>query len=252
MAVTIFKGSDGKEYFNLTAESGVITTSNDPEDLWEKTGNINFPYQFYNTATLKLERYLADAIVSASGTDTNDVTIEGLDEDNNPQVVTVKLTGTTVVKLKKGFWRVNSIKANEVPFEGAISMYNEERGSGTIYAYASAGERDTKMGLYSPSKTLFIQKIELLSGAEDIINTIVINKFIPSEEAGESIANAALGKRIPIKYIQFEKPAGVMPSCNCFEFKNPHRISVGESIIVTVEEVTGNNVIRCNIEGYFE
>ena len=252
MAVTIFKGSDGKEYFNLTAQSGTVTTSNDPEDFWPKEGTINFPFHFHNAATLKLEKYLADAIVSSAAGDINDVTIHGLDEDNNPMVETVTLTGTTEVKLKNGFWRVNDIKANVSPFEGNISMYNAERGSGTVYAYAVAAERETKMGLYSPSKTLFIQKIELLSGSEDVISNIIINKYIPSDETGETLTKALTGIRTNIKYIQFEKPGGQVQPCNCFEFKNPHRISVGESFFITVEEVTGNNVIRCNIEGYFE
>ena len=173
MAVTIFKGSDGKEYFNLTAQSGGVTTANDPEDFWAAEGTINFPYKFYNTGTQKEESYLGDAIISSSSDDIVDVAIDGLDEDNKPIATTIKLNGTTEVKLLKKFWRINSVKARELPFAGNIKVYNSEKGVGTMYAIGEAGHRESRMGLYSPSKTLFIQKIELIKVIKILIFRII-------------------------------------------------------------------------------
>ena len=121
-----YQGADGKEYFNLTAQSGGVTTANDPEDFWAAEGTINFPYKFYNTATQKEESYLGDAIISSSSDDIVDVAIDGLDEDNKPIATTIKLNGTTEVKLLKKFYfnATNYMQETEVNKQEIFDIKN--------------------------------------------------------------------------------------------------------------------------------
>ena len=255
MDYRIVKGKDGKEFFYLTAQSAAVTTSNDPEDLITNGGTMDFPFIYVNESTKKFEEILGDHVGSTDAADVTDVTIVGLDLKLNPLIQKVKLTGTTEVKLKNPFYRVNDIiPSNNNAFSGNVSVSYQSKGdvSTTAFATLLAGEMNLRHATYSPHKPLYIDKIELISGAEDIIANVIVYKIVSNSDS--SIGNAVANQpayRVPIKYIQFEKPAGVMPSCNCFEFKNPYCIKRGETLMVTVEEVSGTTVIRCNIEGHF-
>ena len=251
-----YQGADGREYFNLTAQSGVVTTSNDPEDLWPLGGDVCIPYANYNTATNKIENYYANAVVSSSSNDTLvEITIYGLDGEWNEVSNRVILNGTTEVKFADlGMVRVNNIICGPILTDGNIKVYNAEKGSsdGNVFGYLEAGKDEARSAVYTPHKKLYIQKIELLPGGEDIINNIIVYKHVSNQNYNTTEARAKSGVRHILKYIQFEKPAGQIQPCHCYEFKNPHRISVGESIFITIEEVTDSNAFRCNIEGYFQ
>tara|TARA_R110000751_G_scaffold165973_1_gene271985 strand:+ start:118 stop:876 length:759 start_codon:yes stop_codon:yes gene_type:complete len=248
----VFKGKDGKEYFNLVAQSGAITTSNDPEDLIQIGGTKKFPFVYANTLSRKAELVYAEYIYSDNADDITEVSVIGIDGKMNFLQQTVKLNGTTPVKFLKPFVRINDIiPANNHAFTGSLIATFEAYGavSKKTFCTLMAGEKSLRDAVYSPYQNLYIDKIQLISGAEDIICTVTINKVINNSSIGSTLANSE-ATRVPIKYIYFEKPSGQVAD-GIYEFKNPYCIRPGETLLVTVEEVTGTTVMRCNIEGHF-
>ena len=248
----VFKGKDGKEYFNLVAQSGTITTANDPEDLIQIGGTKKFPFVYANTLSRKAELVYAEYIYSDNADDITEVSVIGIDGKMNFLQQTVKLNGTTPVKFLKPFFRINDIiPANNHAFAGSLIATFEAYGavSKKTFCTLMAGEKSLRDAVYSPYQNLYIDKIQLISGAEDIICTVTINKVINNSSIGSTLANSE-ATRVPIKYIYFEKPSGQVAD-GIYEFKNPYCIRPGETLLVTVEEVTGTTVMRCNIEGHF-
>ena len=248
----VFKGKNGKEYFNLVAQSGTITTSNDPEDLIQIGGTKKFPFVYANTLSRKAELVYAEYIYSDSADDITEVSVIGIDSKMNFLQQTVKLNGTTPVKFLKPFFRINDIiPANNHAFAGSLIATFEAYGAVSKKTFCTliAGEKFLRDAVYSPYQNLYIDKIELISGVEDVLCTVTINKVINNSAIGSTLANSE-ATRVPIKYIFFEKPAGQVAN-NIYEFKNPYCIRPGETLLVTVEQVTATTVIRCNIEGHF-
>lgn len=76
-------------------ENPEVTTSTDPEDVWDGGGIYNFS----TTADI-------DSIVSSNGTDTQDITIVGLDASWLEVTQTITLTGQTAAALTTSLIRV--------------------------------------------------------------------------------------------------------------------------------------------------
>ena len=252
----VFKGKDGKEYFNLVAQSGTITTANDPEDLIQSGGTKIFPFIYANTASQKAELVYAECIYSNSTDDITEVSVIGIDSKMNFLQQTVKLNGVTPVKFLKPFFRINDIiPANNHAFTGSLIATFEAYGavSKKTFCTLMAGEKSLRDAVYSPYQNLYIDKIQLISGAEDVLCTVTINKIIDNSSIGCTLVNSE-ATRLPIKYLFFEKPAGQVAD-GIYEFKNPYCIRPGETLLVTVDGVEGANsgttIMRCNIEGHF-
>jgi len=99
----------------------LITSISDPEDVWEG-GNI-YTYDTFGTAPIV-------SIASSSGSDTQDISIQGLDINGNFIGQIITLTGSTRKALDTALWRVFKME-NEADSSGDLV--------GTVFCYIGTG-----------------------------------------------------------------------------------------------------------------
>jgi len=97
----------------------VITTTTDPEDVWE--GGGLYAYDTDGTAPIV-------SLASDDAADTMDISIDGLDINGDAVNQIITLTGTTRVALTTALWRVFRMEN-----EGSTSL------SGTAFCYTGTG-----------------------------------------------------------------------------------------------------------------
>lgn len=126
----------------------LITTTTDPEDIWE--GGGTYIYDADGTAPI--------VSLASSGADVQPITIEGLDIDGNFIEQTITLTGTTRAALTTPLWRVYRMSnAGNVSLIGTVYCYT---GTGTVpttgdpevRAIIDNGNNQTLMSLYTIPK----------------------------------------------------------------------------------------------------
>ena len=95
-----------------------IDSGSDPEDIWTYGGLYTYP----NTAAINY-------ISSSDNADNQEITVEGLDSDYNPQSITVTLNGNTKTQIGTGetFLRVfRAFNSDTTEFAGTVYIYEND------------------------------------------------------------------------------------------------------------------------------
>lgn len=111
----------GVDLVDKFGENPTITTGTDPEDVWE--GGGLYPYDVFGTAPIV-------SIASTSSSDTQVISVQGLDIDGNLSEEEVTLQGTARVELPTPLWRVFRLE-NQADIGGDIV--------GNVFAYTGTG-----------------------------------------------------------------------------------------------------------------
>lgn len=141
----------GVDIVDKFGENPAITTSTDPEDVWEGGGLYN--YDAFETAPIV-------SIASSSGSDTQVISVQGLDIDGNLSEEEVTLQGTTRVALPTPLWRVfrlenqadegGDIVGNVFAYTGTGAV--PSLGDAEVRAVILNGNNQTQMALYTIPK----------------------------------------------------------------------------------------------------
>jgi len=140
----------------------VIATATDPEDCWEFGGS--YPYDAWGTAPILY-------VSSSSGSDTQDIVVNGLDIEGRDVSQEITLTGQTNVVLPTPLWRVYRME-NEGDegddLNGIVYCHTEATPASGVPADANVraimdgDNNQTLMGLYTIPKG----KVGFLFGGE--------------------------------------------------------------------------------------
>jgi len=153
---------DGYSTQDKFGSNPAITTASDPEDIWE--GGGTYTYDADGTAPI--------VSLASSSSDTEPITVTGLDVDGNEVEQTLKLTGTSRVALTTPLWRVYGMQnAGTKDFAGNVFCYT---GTGTVPSIGDSevravvinGNNQTLMALY----TIPVGKVGFLYRGEVGIN----------------------------------------------------------------------------------
>lgn len=136
----------GVSFINKFGENPEIATNSDPEDIWDFGGIYNF-----STAAI------IDTISSSSGSDTTNITVEGLDVNWDLVIQTVPLTGQSKVVLPTSLLRVyRAFNSNGDDLIGDVYVYEDTAISigvpsdaSKIRAQIKADSNQTEMMIYS-------------------------------------------------------------------------------------------------------
>lgn len=120
-------------------ENNDIDTGSDPETIWSAGGL--YPWDSLSSAQTLY-------VLSDDANDTDDLVIQGLDEDYNLQTETVTLTGTTAVTTTNTFLRVFRMQYMDGGNEGVITA-RVTSASGTIVAQIDEEKSQTLMAVYT-------------------------------------------------------------------------------------------------------
>jgi hypothetical protein len=137
---------DGYSVVEKFGENPDIDTGTDPEDIWSQGGL----YTFSTSADI-------DSVSSSSASDTNEITIQGLDTDWNLVTQTATLTGQTRVALTTPLIRCfRAWNSNSTDWVGDVYIYvNTTLSAGVpvdvtkIRAEISIGAGQTEMCIYT-------------------------------------------------------------------------------------------------------
>ena len=129
-------------------ENPVITTTSDPEDIWEASGL--YIYDADNTAPIV-------SLISDDGGDTEPILVTGLDINGNEVEQTLTLTGNTRVALTTALWRVyRMVNVGTTNIAGTVYCYTGTGGTpaaNLIRAVIEGSNNQTLMALYTiPNK----------------------------------------------------------------------------------------------------
>ena len=249
-------------YFRKVGSSTEITTSTDPEDVWEGGSIYKFP-SYTSTNSGVIADKLVDTIVSSSaeditlksngdkGTGAITIAIEGVDINYNNIKETANLMGTTAVTLRNKYLRINEFyvikthpDVNAIGFKaniGIIKAYNaaEFTGGDTInYALITAIANYSASSVYTVEDDLYINKISISQLSEDVLYDIVLF--------------AGKGTLMEIKWRSYvEKPAGVTEKIE-HEFSTPIKIDKWSDMKIMVLSVSATAPqITTYVEGTF-
>jgi len=126
--------------------NSAITTTTDPEDVWE--GGGVYTYDAFGTAPIV-------SLASSSGADTQDISILGLDITGALVSQTITLAGTARQALTTPLWRVFRMQnESSVSISGTVFCYT---GTGTVPSVGDSevravidnGNNQTQMALYT-------------------------------------------------------------------------------------------------------
>lgn len=153
----------GYSVMNKFGENPVVTTTSDPEDLWEAGGL--YTYDADDTAPIV-------SLISDDSGDSEPILVIGLDINGNEVEQTITLTGDTRVALTTPLWRgYRMINVGVADLAGTVYCYTGTGGvpaAGAIRAIISNGNNQTLMALYTiPNKKvgfLFHEEVGISRG----------------------------------------------------------------------------------------
>lgn len=117
-----------------------IDTGTTPESVW--TGGGLYPWGEFDTAQTLY-------CISTSASDTETMTIQGLDENYDPQSETVTLTGTSAVATTNTFIRIFRMQYNHSDGNSGTITARVDSGTGAIVAQIDATFGQTLMAIYT-------------------------------------------------------------------------------------------------------
>jgi len=138
----------GHSFVQKYGRNSDIDTATDPEDIWEYGGTYTFP-------TVAAINYIS----SSDNTDTQQITVQGLDADYNFQSITVDLVGQTKTQIGTGETWIRVFRAfnsDSTEFAGQVYVYEDDTVSGGVPQTASkvkatilAANQQTYMAIYT-------------------------------------------------------------------------------------------------------
>ena len=138
----------GHSFVQKYGRNSDIDTATDPEDIWEYGGTYTFP-------TVAAINYIS----SSDNTDTQQITVQGLDADYNFQSITVDLVGQTKTQIgtEETWIRIfRAFNSDSTEFAGQVYVYEDDTVSGGIPQTASkvkatilAANQQTYMAIYT-------------------------------------------------------------------------------------------------------
>ena len=130
----------GHESIHKFGANFQIDGNTDPETIW--TGGGLYPWSALNTAQVLYA-------ISTSTSDTNEMTIEGLDSDYNKITEVITLNGTTAVSTTNQFKRVYRMIYNHTAENVGTITLRTGSGTGTVVAQIDIGYSQTLMAIYT-------------------------------------------------------------------------------------------------------
>ena len=130
----------GHEVLHKFGANFDIDVNTDPETIW--SGGGLYPWSALNTAQVLYA-------ISTSTSDTDEMTIEGLDSDYNKITETVTVNGTTAVVTTNEFKRVYRMIYNHTADNAGTITLRTGSGTGTVVSQIDIGYSQTLMALYT-------------------------------------------------------------------------------------------------------
>jgi len=130
----------GHERIHKFGANFQIDSNTDPESIW--TGGGLYPWASLNTAQVLYA-------ISTSTSDTEEITIEGLDTNYNKITEVITLNGTTAVTTTNQFKRVYRMIYNHTAENVGTITLRTGSGTGTVVSQIDIGYSQTLMAIYT-------------------------------------------------------------------------------------------------------
>lgn len=224
-----YNSNEKKEYFSRVSKatpSLSTTTPENPEDFWSSTGEYLLP-----TETILVDTFISTSTTDeSSGDGAQEIYVSGMDVNGQYIEEWTSTNGTTAVTLKNSYFRVNefyvSNTGSNFKNSGDLKLYNAVHGSGTLYGYILRSENSQHSSVYSPLKTLWIDRITITPRESSSVVTAVLK--VGSNDIWQ-IKNIFV----------LEKP----DKGNCpigYTCVHPFKVEKGQDIKLTVTSVTND------------